>query len=114
MNQWLGITKMREDAKMAGRKEHSVGCVFAKLRRDMNSVKTKSKNTTREKSNNKSELPRTEQEATRRAQHRKNLLSVRVAWKEEKAIAMSSTREKRKQSKLEHPGREKPAQHWLS
>lgn len=30
MNQWLGITEMREDAKMAGRKEHSAGCVFAK------------------------------------------------------------------------------------
>lgn len=46
MNQWLGITEMREDAKMARRKTHSAGCVFAKLRGDMNSVKTNSKNTT--------------------------------------------------------------------
>lgn len=46
MNQWLGIPIMRENAKIAGRKELSVGCAFGKLRRDMNSVRAESKNTT--------------------------------------------------------------------
>lgn len=46
MNHWLGISITREDAKTAGRKELSVACAFRKLRRDMNSVRTESKNTT--------------------------------------------------------------------
>lgn len=46
MNHWLGIIEMKEDAKMVGRKKHSTGYAFAKLKDNMNSVRAESKETT--------------------------------------------------------------------
>lgn len=46
MNHWLRVTVMREEAKIVERRELSVRCACGKLRRDMNSVRAESKNTT--------------------------------------------------------------------
>lgn len=89
MNHWLGVTVMREEAKIVGRRELSVGCACGKLRRDINAVRAESKNTTWEESNNRPELSSTAPEVTRRAQDKKKKsLCITVPWKKEKATAM--------------------------
>lgn len=80
---------MREEAKIVERRELSVRCACGKLRRDMNSVRAESKNTTWEESNNRPELSSTEPQVTGRAQDKKkNSLCLRVPWKREKATAI--------------------------
>lgn len=71
MNHWLGITVMREDAKIARRKELSVCCAFGKLRRH-ESVMAESKDSTSEEPNDRSQPLSTGPGATGRAQDRKD------------------------------------------